>query len=199
MEDEQVSMWSGMMSVPNFITLVRLCMLPVFLYLLFAKDERAGAALLLGVLSMTDWVDGWFARKFNQVSPFGAVFDPTVDRLLFVVSAISVLIDGTVPAWLCIAILVRELIVGAMMLGATVMGMERFPVSNNGKWYTFLLMMAVPFLLLAGSSHVTADFGRVVGWLCAIPGLALSYYTAVTYVPLVRANLRKGRAAKGLR
>jgi len=192
-------MWSGMLSVPNFITLARLCVLPIFLYLLFAKDQRAGAALLLGVLGMTDWVDGWFARKFNQVSPFGAVFDPTVDRVLFVVSSISVLIDGAVPRWFCIAILVRELIVGAMMVGATVMGMERFPVSNNGKWYTFLLMMSVPFLLLAGSTHVTADFGLVVGWLCAIPGLALSYYTAVMYVPLVRTNLRKGRAAKGLR
>ena len=192
-------MWSGMLSVPNFITLARLCVLPLFLYLLFARDQRAGAALLLGFLGMTDWVDGWFARKFNQVSPFGAVFDPTVDRVLFVVSAISVLIDGAVPRWFCIAILVRELVVGAMMVGATMLGMERFPVSSNGKWYTFLLMMAVPFLLLAGSSHVTADFGLVVGWLCAIPGLALSYYTAVMYVPLVRTNLRKGRAAKGLR
>ena len=192
-------MWSGMLSVPNFITLARLCVLPLFLYLLFARDQRAGAALLLGFLGMTDWVDGWFARKFNQVSPFGAVFDPTVDRVLFVVSAISVLIDGAVPRWFCIAILVREVVVGAMMVGATMLGMERFPVSSNGKWYTFLLMMAVPFLLLAGSSHVTADFGLVVGWLCAIPGLALSYYTAVMYVPLVRTNLRKGRAAKGLR
>ena len=192
-------MWSGMLSVPNFITLARLCVLPLFLYLLFAKDQRSGAALLLGVLGMTDWVDGWFARKFNQVSPFGSVFDPTVDRVLFVVSSISVLIDGAVPRWFCIAILVRELVVGAMMVGATLMGMERFPVSNNGKWYTFLLMMAVPFLLLAESSHITADFGLVVGWLCAVPGLALSYYTAVMYVPLVRTNLRKGRAAKGLR
>jgi len=192
-------MWSGMLSVPNLITLARLCVLPLFLYLLFAKDQRAGAALLLGVLGMTDWVDGWFARKFNQVSPFGAVFDPTVDRVLFVVSSISVLIDGAVPRWFCIAILVRELVVGAMMVGATLMGMERFPVSNNGKWYTFLLMMAVPFLLLAESSHITADFGLVVGWLCAVPGLALSYYTAVMYVPLVQTNLRKGRAAKGLR
>jgi hypothetical protein len=53
--------------------------------------------------------------------------------------------------------------------------------------------------LLAGSTHVTADLALVVGWLCAIPGLALSYYTAVTYVPIVRSNLQKGRAAKGLR
>ena len=191
-------MWSGMLSVPNAITFARLCVLPVFLYLLFAKDERAGAALLLGFLGMTDWVDGWFARKFNQVSAFGAVFDPAVDRVLFVVSSISVLIDGAVARWLFIAILVREIAVGVMMVIATMMGMERFPVSKNGKWYTFLLMMAVPFLLLGSSSHVTADLGRVVGWLCAIPGLALSYYTAVAYIPIVRTNLRKGRAAKTL-
>ena len=191
-------MWSGMLSIPNAITFARLCVLPVFLYLLFAKDERAGAALLLGFLGMTDWVDGWFARKFNQVSAFGAVFDPAVDRVLFVVSSISVLIDGAVARWLFIAILVREIAVGVMMVVATMMGMERFAVSKNGKWYTFLLMMAVPFLLLGSSSHVTADLGRVVGWLCAIPGLALSYYTAVAYVPIVRTNLRKGRAAKTL-
>jgi cardiolipin synthase len=187
-----------MLSIPNAITFARLCVLPVFLYLLFAKDERAGAALLLGFLGMTDWVDGWFARKFNQVSAFGAVFDPAVDRVLFVVSSISVLIDGAVARWLFIAILVREIAVGVMMVVATMMGMERFAVSKNGKWYTFLLMMAVPFLLLGSSSHVTADLGRVVGWLCAIPGLALSYYTAVAYVPIVRTNLRKGRAAKTL-
>jgi len=85
------------------------------------------------------------------------------------------------------------------MLGATLLGMERFPVSNNGKWYTFLLMMAVPLLLLGGSSNITADPARVLGWLCGAPGLVLSYYTAITYVPIVRVNLRKGRAAKRLR
>jgi len=192
-------MWTGVLSVPNSITFARLCVLPWFLYLLFVQDQRAGAALLLGVLGMTDWVDGWLARKFHQVSPFGTVFDPTVDRVLFVVAAISVLIDGAVPQWFCIAILVREVVVGGMMLGATLLGMERFPVSNNGKWYTFLLMMAVPLLLLGGSSNITADPARVLGRLCGAPGLVLSYYTAITYVPIVRANLRKGRAAKRLR
>lgn len=192
-------MWSGLWSVPNAITLARLCVIPVFVHLLFVQHERAQAALLLGVLGMTDWVDGWFARTFNQISNFGSVFDPTVDRLLFVVGALSVLIDGAVPRWFCIAILVREVVVGAMMVVATTFGMQRFAVTTNGKRYTFLLMMAVPFLLLAGSDHVTADIARVIGWLCGIPGLALSYYTAFAYVPLVRENLRKGRAAKGLR
>ncbi len=192
-------MWSGVLSIPNLITLARLCVIPLFVHLLFVQDERAQAALLLGFLGMTDWVDGWFARRFNQVSNFGSVFDPAVDRLLFVVGAISVLIDGSVPRWFCIAILIREVLVGVMMVVAASFGMKRFAVTTNGKRYTFLLMMAVPFLLLAGSDHVTADLGRVIGWVCGIPGLVLSYYTAIAYVPLVRANLREGRAAKRLR
>jgi cardiolipin synthase len=192
-------MFSGIPSVPNAITLVRLLTLPWFLYMLFSQDQRAGAALLLGVLGMTDWVDGWIARRFNQVSAFGSVFDPAVDRVLFVVGAVSVMIDGAVPMWLCIAILTREIAVGLLMVTGAVCGMERFAVSINGKRYTFLLMTAVPLLLLAGSDHATADSARVVGWMLAIPGLFLSYTTAFGYIPLVRNGLQKGRAARRLR
>lgn len=193
------SMFSGIRSVPNAITLARLLTLPWFLYLLFVNEQRAAAALLLGVLGMTDWVDGWIARRFNQVSAFGSVFDPAVDRILFVVGAVSVMIDGAVAMWLCIAILTREIAVGLVMVAGVVFGMERFSVSINGKRYTFLLMTAVPLLLLAGSSHITADGARVIGWMLAVPGLILSYTTAFSYIPLVRNGLEKGRAARRLR
>jgi cardiolipin synthase len=59
---EKSKLTSGMMSVPNAITLARLCMLPVFLYVLFGRDNRSGAAWLLGAISYTDWIDGWVAR-----------------------------------------------------------------------------------------------------------------------------------------
>jgi cardiolipin synthase len=85
------------------------------------------------------------------------------------------------------------------MVTGAVFGMERFAVSINGKRYTFLLMTAVPLLLLAGSNHATADGARVVGWMLAIPGLILSYTTAFGYLPLVRDGLQKGRAARRLR
>ena len=57
-----------LLTVPNAITFVRLLCVPVFVWLLFAQDNRAGAAILLAVLGSTDWVDGWFARRFEQVS-----------------------------------------------------------------------------------------------------------------------------------
>ena len=185
-------------TLPNLITLIRLLTLPVFVTMLLVNEQRAGAALLLGVLGMTDWVDGWIARRFNQTSQFGMVFDPFVDRALFVVGTGSVLIDGGVPLWFCICILVREVFVGLMMAIGTLVGMKRFPVSIWGKRYTFLLMTAVPLLLLGTSTHVTADAAWLGGWFLGIPGLVMSYVVGVLYIPVVLRNVRLGRAERAL-
>ena len=185
-------------TLPNLITLIRLLTLPVFVTMLLVSDQRAGAALLLGVLGMTDWVDGWIARRFNQTSQFGMVFDPFVDRALFVVGTGSVLIDGGVPLWFCVCILVREVFVGLMMAIGTLVGMKRFPVSIWGKRYTFLLMTAVPLLLLGTSTHVTADAAWLGGWFLGIPGLVMSYVVGVLYIPVVLRNVRLGRAERAL-
>ncbi len=185
-------------TLPNLITLIRLLTLPVFVTMLLVNEQRAGAALLLGVLGMTDWVDGWIARRFNQTSQFGMVFDPFVDRALFVVGTGSVLIDGGVPLWFCVCILVREVFVGLMMTIGTLVGMKRFPVSIWGKRYTFLLMTAVPLLLLGTSTHVTADAAWLGGWFLGIPGLVMSYVVGVVYIPVVLRNVRLGRAERAL-
>lgn len=185
-------------TLPNLITLIRLLTLPVFVTMLLVNEQRAGAALLLGVLGMTDWVDGWIARRFNQTSQFGMVFDPFVDRALFVVGTGSVLIDGGVPLWFCVCILVREVFVGLMMVIGTLVGMKRFPVSIWGKRYTFLLMTAVPLLLLGTSTHVTADAAWLGGWFLGIPGLVMSYVVGVLYIPVVLRNVRLGRAERAL-
>lgn len=185
-------------TLPNLITLIRLLTLPVFVTMLLVNEQRAGAALLLGVLGMTDWVDGWIARRFNQTSQFGMVFDPFVDRTLFVVGTGSVLIDGGVPLWFCVCILVREVFVGLMMAIGTLVGMKRFPVSIWGKRYTFLLMTAVPLLLLGTSTHVTADAAWLGGWFLGIPGLVMSYVVGVLYIPVVLRNVRLGRAERAL-
>jgi cardiolipin synthase len=188
----------GIATLPNLITMVRLLMLPVFVVMLLVNEQRAGAALLLGVLGMTDWVDGWVARTFNQTSQFGMVFDPFVDRVLFVVGTGSVLLDGGVPLWFCASILFREVFVGLMMLVGTMFGMKRFAVSIWGKRYTFLLMTSVPLLLLGASSHITADAAWVGGWVLGIPGLIMSYIVGVLYIPVVLQNVRAGRAERAL-
>ena len=66
----------AILTIPNVISLIRLLCLPLFLYLLFGLDDRFGAALLLGALGATDWVDGYIARHYDQVSALGKVLDP---------------------------------------------------------------------------------------------------------------------------
>ena len=85
------------LTVPNAITLVRLACLPLFVWLLLSADNALLAGALLGALGATDWVDGWYARKFHQISTFGKVFDPVVDRLLFFVSIIAIISAGAAP------------------------------------------------------------------------------------------------------
>lgn len=183
-----------LVTIPNVLTLVRLLCLPLFLYLLFGRDNAAGAAWLLGGLGATDWVDGYLARRLGQVSEFGKVFDPTVDRLLFIVGILGIVVHGGVPTWFMVLVLVREVAVGAMMAVATVFfGMQRFDVTWWGKTATFLLMFAVPGLLLGSTDFPGARGFEIASWILGIPGLVLSYYTGVAYVPKVRAAIRAGR------
>ena len=86
-----------LLTVPNLFTLLRLLCLPLFLWLLLGRHNRAGAAILLGVLGATDWVDGYLARRLGQVSEFGKKFDPTVDRLLFIVALLAIIADDAAP------------------------------------------------------------------------------------------------------
>ena len=193
--DAPPGMFDNLWTLPNFITLARLFCLPVFLWLLFSQDNRAGAAWLLALLGSTDWIDGYIARRFNQVSEFGKVFDPTVDRLFFFVAAIAIIIDGSIPVWFAVAVLVREAAVGITMVVATfAFDMERFDVTWWGKTATFLLMGAVPSFLLSNAGVSESDFFGVLAWLLGIPGLVLSYWTAIAYIPQIREGVATGRA-----
>src|SRR4051812_15304491 len=98
------------LTLPNVLSLVRLLCVPLFLWLLFwAPDKhRAAAAFLLGALGATDWVDGYVARHFNQVSTLGKVLDPTADRILLGVGIVAIMIDGSVPLWIGFAVIIRE-------------------------------------------------------------------------------------------
>jgi cardiolipin synthase len=198
-DTEPLSMFDGIWSIPNAITLIRLLLLPVFLWVLFGLDDRAAAAWLLGTLSATDWVDGYLARRLGQVSEFGKVFDPTVDRLLFVVATTAIIIDGSIPLWFALAVLAREVLVGLMMAVATfVYKMPRIDVTYWGKLATFLLMFSVPGFLMGNSDISVADWFLAIAWLTGIPGLILSYWTAIAYIPQVRRAIASGDAARSV-
>jgi cardiolipin synthase (CMP-forming) len=196
--DPVEGLFDNVWTVPNAFTLVRLLCLPLFLYLLFGLEERAAAAWLLGGLGATDWVDGYLARRLGQVSEFGKVFDPTVDRVLFIVALTAIMVDGSMPLWFGIVLLLREVCVGAMMAIATlVYGIERIDVTWWGKVATFLLMFAVPGFLMGSSDITGAAWFEAAAWALGVPGLALSLWTGFAYIPKVRAAIDRSRAQRG--
>jgi cardiolipin synthase len=185
-----------LLTLPNAITIGRLSCLPLFLWLLFGKEDRVAAAALLGALGATDWVDGYIARRYHQVSELGKVLDPLADRLLFIVGVGALIVDGSVPlvfAWLVVA---REVLFGGALVVLTFAGMQRFDVSWWGKAGTFGLMVAFPLFLLGASDAWANDFWQLCGWLVGVPALILSYYAAITYIPTIRRSLAAGRAAR---
>lgn len=192
---------SRILTIPNAISLVRLLCIPLFLLLLFGREERFQAALLLAVLGATDWVDGYVARRWDQVSELGKLLDPIADRMLLVVAVVAILVDGSVPVVVAVLTIARESVVFALASALALARATPIPVSWWGKAGTFGLMFAYP-LFLAGASDVTwAGTGTVLAWLCVVPGLALGYLAAALYLrPALDAwrTAREGEGARGV-
>jgi cardiolipin synthase len=182
-------------TVPNLVTLVRLVCIPVFVWLLF-DDQDLAAALLLAVLGASDWVDGWIARRFDQGSNLGKIMDPVADRVLLLTAAVALMVDGAVPWVVGVLVLAREVVVSFAVLALAAAGARRIDVQWVGKAGTLALMFAFPLFLWAdniNSGTTGHDIVLLAAWCFAVSGLLLSYYAALTYVPLARRALREGR------
>ncbi|MBI2710218.1 MAG: CDP-alcohol phosphatidyltransferase family protein [Actinobacteria bacterium] len=184
------------LTVPNVVTALRLSCLPLFVYLLFGRDNRAAAAWLLAALGATDWIDGYVARHFHQVSALGKVLDPVADRLLFFVGIGAIVLDGSVPVWFAAATLTREVLVAGATLALAALGARRIDVTWYGKAGTFALMFAYPFFLAGNSTLGWHPVASVLAWAFGIPGLVLAWVAAGLYVPLARTALAEGRRGR---
>ena len=185
------------LTIPNLLSVVRLLCAPLFLWLLFDRHDRLGAALLLGGLGLTDWVDGYVARHFHQVSTVGKVLDPTADRVLLAVGVIAIVVDGSVPLPIAIITLVREAVVAVAVVVLAAMGARRIDVQWAGKAGTFGLMVAFPLFLMSHDRQFSLrHVAGVLAWLSVIPALIFAWYAAITYVPMARKALKEGRAGR---
>ncbi|MGH8992858.1 MAG: CDP-alcohol phosphatidyltransferase family protein [Acidimicrobiia bacterium] len=186
---------SRILTVPNAVTLGRLLFVPLFCWLLFGRDDRTAAAWLLAVLGATDWVDGYLARRLHQVSELGKVLDPTADRILLGTVVISLLIDGSVPVLVGIALLLREILVSVAVLALAAAGAKRIDVQWAGKAGTLSIMFSLP-LFMMGDPGPWGRPADLLAWCFALAGLAFLWYAAVTYIPIGRRALAEGRAAR---
>jgi cardiolipin synthase (CMP-forming) len=187
-------------TIPNAISVVRLALVPVFLWLLLGKDAPVAAAVLLAILGATDWVDGYISRHWDQGSELGKVLDPVADRALLLAAAVGLLFVG-LPAAVNVVIvlmLVRELLIAVATLALALAGARRIDVVWAGKAGTLAVMVALPLFLWADSIDPSAwrSFIWFAAWCFAIGGLLLGYYAAAEYVPAARDALRAGRAER---
>ena len=184
------------LTVPNVISAVRLACIPVFVWLLFGRDNRAAASVLLAVLGGTDWVDGWIARRFDQGSTLGKIIDPVADRLLLGVGVLAIIIDRSVPVWVGVIVVAREVVISLVTIALAALGARRIDVQWVGKAGTFGLMVAFPFFLASRSTFSWRGFARGAAWAWIVPSIVLSYWAAATYIPIGRRALAEGRAAR---
>jgi cardiolipin synthase len=185
------------LTAPNVITLVRLLSIPIFVWLLFGLHRQTLAAVLLAVLGATDWVDGYVARRFHQVSTLGKVLDPAADRILVGTAVIAVIVHGAVPLWFGLATLAREVLVSVMVLLLASLGAARINVLWVGKAGTFGLMFAYPGFLISDGTAAWQEPFRVIAWVCGAVGLTLAWIAAAAYVKPARDALRAGRSGPG--
>jgi cardiolipin synthase len=197
--DEEEDGLGRVLTAPNVITLVRLLCIPLFLWLLFGLHRQTPAAILLAALGATDWIDGFVARRYHQVSTLGKVLDPAADRILVGTAVIAVIVHGAVPLWFGVATLAREALVSVMVVLLAALGAARINVLWVGKAGTFALMFSYPAFLL---SYGTASWQgpiRVIAWVCGLLGLALGWTAAAGYVRPARDALRAGRSGRAAR
>lgn len=187
---------SRVLTIPNVISFVRILCMPLFVYLLFGRENRAGAAYLLAAVGATDWVDGYIARRFGQVSELGKVLDPVADRLLLIVGVGSIAIDHAAPYWVIGLTVFREVAISIGTIAVAAAGARRMDVRWVGKAGTFFLLFAFPLFLGAKADLSWRDQATFFAWATAIPGLVFGYIAAALYIPDARKAILEGRAAR---
>jgi cardiolipin synthase len=176
-------------TIPNIISLVRLALIPVFVWLL-AIDEPVAAGLLFVVIGSTDWVDGYLARRLNQVTKLGKALDPVADRLAVVAALIGGLITGYVPAAYALAVLLREVVVGLAVIYGDRKGI-RLEVSYVGKLATFLVYGALASFMVGIGGDIALF--EIAGWVAGTIGLVFYYWAGFQYLAQLRQELAARR------
>jgi cardiolipin synthase len=183
------------MTVPNALTAFRLACLPVF-GLLLVKPEgkgRRAAAYLLATLGISDGLDGYIARRFNQVSALGAVADPLVDRALVLSATGGALAIRAVPRWFVGVVLAREVVVAGGGAALALTGAGRLEVSRAGKLGAFGMMVALPLFILGASSSRWRRQAKALAWVAAGCGQGFAWGAAAGYVPQALTALSQRR------
>ncbi len=183
--------YGQIVTVPNLVSFARLAGVPIFLVLFLGPHADGWAVAVLIAGGLSDWVDGFLARRLGQVSRVGELVDPLADRLYILATLVAFTIREIVPLWFAAALVARELMLGVCLLLLRRYGFGPPPVHYVGKSATFVLLAAFPALLMAHSLPATTFWTYPVGWALGWWGLVFYWLAGALYVIQVVGALRR--------
>jgi cardiolipin synthase len=169
------------LTVPNLLSFFRLALVPVFLYFVITAND-ASALIVLVVSSITDFLDGFLARRLNQVSRLGQLLDPAADRLYIFAALIGLAWREVLPWWLVAIIVARDVMLAVLGVILANHGFGPLAVHHLGKVATFCLFLALPLLMLGEALPLVAPVSLPVGWAFALWGAFLYWWAGLIYV-----------------
>lgn len=163
-------------NIPNILTIFRLFItFPLIIFLEINKPNFVFALIILG--GITDYFDGYFARKLNLKTRFGAIFDPLTDKIFLLIPLLWLCKMGTIPFWSLAIILFRELIISALRTTTK----DGLPASQLGKYKTFLFFIALVIFFVPFSKDLLSGLGLIFYWLGFI-------FTIITFIDYLKVK-----------
>jgi cardiolipin synthase len=178
-------------TVPNLLSMIRLAGVPVFLWLILGPEADGWALALLMVSGVTDFLDGYLARRLGQMSMLGQILDPVADRLYILAVVVGLALREVIPWWVAVSLPLRDLLLWGLVPLLRTRGYSALPVHFLGKAATFNLLYAFPLLLLGDGEGTVATLANVFGWAFAIWGIGLYWWAGILYAWQVRTLLAR--------
>ncbi|HTG46753.1 MAG TPA: CDP-alcohol phosphatidyltransferase family protein [Actinomycetota bacterium] len=182
------------LTVPNLLSFLRICLIPVFVLLIVDEATTTAGLVVFAVVMATDWVDGYVARRTGQVTELGKILDPVADRLAIAAGLIALVVRGVFPVWAALLILVRDAAVLVVGLIALRRAHLRLDVRWIGKVATFSLMIAIPAVSWGMLGLPLDAAALVLGWSAFAIGIVEYYLAAAVYLGDLRRGLASARS-----
>jgi cardiolipin synthase len=180
---------SDVWTLPNIVSMLRLLGVPLFLWLVLGPEADLWALVVLMLSGVTDWLDGYLARRLDQTSKLGEVLDPVADRLYILAVVVGLACRDIVPWWVAVVLPLRDALLWGLVPFLRTRGYSALPVHFLGKAATFNLLYAFPLLFIGDGDSTIARLAQVFGWAFAIWGIALYWWAGVLYAWQVRKLL----------
>lgn len=181
-------------TIPNALSLARLLGIPVFLWLVLVERQDIWAFAVLVLAGVSDWFDGYLARRLNQMSRLGEILDPLVDRLYIVATLVGLALRDIIGWWLVAILVGRDVFLLVLLPLLRRSGSVALPVTYVGKAGTFALLWGFPVLLLGSLPGWWGTVVSSIGWAFALWGTFLYWWAGIRYA---RQMITIGRRAGG--